>query len=114
MSQDQITETLILLKKIWVLFLFVLLAMGMLTENYFPGERETPEKGEEILWNLQQLFFFGLMSIGFLIDIVQMRGDRNKAFIFLFLSLMLGGLAGMAGAMQYRLLALVLGLGPIE
>ena len=42
------------------------------------------------------------MGAGFLIDLVRMREDRNKAFIFLLLSVLLGGFSGGIGAIQYQ------------
>ena len=58
--------------------------------------------GRKVLGDLQRLFFFSLMGLGFLIDLVRMREDRNKAFIFLLLSLFLGGFSGGVGAIQYQ------------
>ena len=57
------------------------------------------------------LFFFSLMGLGFLIDLVRMREDRNKAFIFLFLSLLLGSLSGGVGAIQYQVFNFIVGGG---
>ena len=51
------------------------------------------------------------MGLGFLIDLVRMREDRNKAFIFLFLSLILGGFSGGIGAIQYWAFRYFLGEG---
>ena len=67
--------------------------------------------GRKILNDLQRLFFFALMGAGFLIDLVRMREDRNKAFIFLLLSLLLGGFSGGIGAIQYQAFYHVLGGG---
>ena len=58
--------------------------------------------GRKVLSDLQRLFFFSLMGVGVLIDLVRMREDRNKAFIFLLLSLLLGGFSGGVGAIQYQ------------
>ena len=44
------------------------------------------------------------MGMGFLIDLVRMRQDRGQAFLFLALSLAVGGFAGGVGALQYRAL----------
>ena len=67
--------------------------------------------GRKVLGDLQRLFFFSLMGLGFLIDLVRMREDRNKAFIFLLLSLLLGGFSGGIGAIQYQAFYHVLGGG---
>jgi len=42
------------------------------------------ELGRKVLSDLQRLFFFSLKGLGVLNDLVRMRQDRNKAFIFLF------------------------------
>ena len=65
--------------------------------------------GRKILSDLQRLFFFSLMGLGFLIDLVRMREDRNKAFIFLLLSLFLGGFSGGLGAIQYQVFNFIVG-----
>ena len=67
--------------------------------------------GRKVLGDLQRLFFFSLMGLGFLIDLVRMREDRNKAFIFLLLSLFLGGFSGGVGAIQYQVFNLIVGGG---
>ena len=105
MSQETIAETLILLKRVWVLFLIAVYCMGFINEYKFPGLREEPLEGEAILWNVQRVLFFGLMCVGFLIDAVQMRENRQKAFLFLFLSLILGGLSGWISAIQFQVLS---------
>ena len=65
--------------------------------------------GRKVLGDLQRLFFFSLMGLGFLIDLVRMREDRNKAFIFLLLSLFLGGFSGGVGAIQYQVFNFIVG-----
>jgi len=65
--------------------------------------------GRKVLGDLQRLFFFSLMGLGFLIDLVRMREDRNKAFIFLLLSLFLGGFSGGLGAIQYQVFNFIVG-----
>ena len=67
--------------------------------------------GRKVLSDLQRLFFFSLMGMGVLIDLVRMRQDRNKAFIFLFLSLLLGSFSGGIGAIQYWVFHYFLGEG---
>ena len=67
--------------------------------------------GRKVLGDLQRLFFFSLMGLGFLIDLVRMREDRNKAFIFLLLSLFLGGFSGGVGAIQYQVFKFFVGEG---
>ena len=67
--------------------------------------------GRKVLSDLQGLFFFSLMGVGFLIDLVRMREDRNKAFIFLLLSLFLGGFSGGVGSIQYQVFDFFVGGG---
>ncbi len=109
MTQKKLTETLTLLKKVWALFLIAVYFIGFMNEYHFPGVREEPLEGESILWNVQRVLFFGLMFVGFLVDAVQMREDRQKAFLFLFLSLVLGGLASWISAIQFQALSSVFG-----
>ena len=73
-----------------------------MNEYHFPGFRDEPLRGEEMFWKVERVLFFGLMAVGFLADIVQLRIDRSKAYLFLFLSLFLGGLSSTFGAYQFR------------
>ena len=96
---------------LWAFFLIVLYVCSFLTEYHYPHKEEEMVVGRKILNDLQRLFFFALMGAGFLIDLVRMREDRNKAFIFLLLSLLLGGFSGGIGAIQYQAFYYVLGGG---
>lgn len=111
MTQGKQEDTLILLKRVWVLFLIAVYFVGLMNEYHFPGMREEPLEGESILWNAQRVLFFGLMFVGFLVDAVQMREDRQKAFLFLLLSLVLGGLASGISAIQLQVISYVSSLG---
>ena len=113
MPDEKTAQALELLKKVWVLFLVALYMCGFYTELHFPGVREKPLVQEKVLMDAQKVLFFGLMVVGFLVDMVQMREDRNKAFIFLFLSLFLGGLAGVIGGLQFQAMAAVFGVSPL-
>jgi hypothetical protein len=104
-TQEKLADTLILLKRVWVLFLIAVYFIGFMNEYHFPGMREEPLEGEAILWNVQRVLFFGLMFVGFLVDAVQMREDRQKAFLFLFLSLVLGGLSSWISVIQLQVLS---------
>ena len=95
-------ETLGLLQKIWSLFLISMYFACFMNEYHFPGFREEPLEGEAIFWEVQRVLFFGLMALGFLIDLVQLRMAHSKAYLFLFLSLILGGLSSALGAYQFR------------
>ncbi len=106
---ERYEETVILLQKVWVFFVIALYCAGFMNEYHFPGAREEPLEKEEILWNAQRVLFFAVMFAGLLIDVVRMRVDRDKAFVFLFLSLALGGLSGAISALQYQALAALFG-----
>jgi len=103
-SQEKTAETLALLHRVWALFLIAVYFAGFMDEYHFPGNRSEPLEPEAILWNVQRVLFFGLMFVGFLIDLVQMREDRHKAFLFLFLSLLLGGFSGWISTIQCKIL----------
>ena len=94
---------------LWAFFLTVLYVCSFLIEYHYPQEEEKVLVGKKILNDLQRLFYFALMGIGFLIDLVRMREDRKKAFIFLLLSFLLGGFSGGVGAIQYNLFSYIAG-----
>ena len=96
---------------LWTFFLTILYVCSFLTEYRFPIKQEEIVVGEKILEDLQKLFFFALMGLGFLIDLVRMRKDKNNAFVFLFLTLLLGGLSGGIGALQAQFVFYVTGEG---
>ena len=100
MSRYQIEETKELLLKIWAVLLLGLYEVGFLHEKMLV--QQTLEASEEILPNISKLLFFALMFVSFLVDIVEMREDRNKAYRFLLLSLFLGGLSATISAIQYH------------
>jgi hypothetical protein len=108
-KEPQVEATLILLKKIWVFFLVGLYAACLYNEYLFPGSREEPLKGEDILWKIERVLFFGLMGLGLLTDVVQIRIDRSKAFLFLFTSLILGGLCNLIAQGQMKVLRFIFG-----
>ena len=108
--EPQLEETLMLLKKIWVVFLVGLYTACLYNEYIFPGIREgEPLAGEAIWWNIERVLFFGLMGLGLLTDIVQIRIDRSKAFLYLFASLMLGGLCNLIAMGQMKVLRIFIG-----
>ncbi len=109
-KQPQVEETLILLKKIWVVVLVGIYAACLYSEYRFPGVREgEPLEGEAILLKIQRVLFFGLMGLGFLTDIVQIRIDRSKAFFYLFASLILGGMCSFIAMGQMKVLNFFIG-----
>ena len=107
MSSYQIEETKELLLKVWAVLLLGLYGVGFLHEKMLV--QQTLEASEAILPDIAKLLFFGLMFVSFLIDIVEMREDRNKAYRFLLLSLLLGGISATISAMQYHAWAWMLG-----
>jgi hypothetical protein len=64
---------------------------------------------ESVLPDVGKVLFLGLLFVAFLIDIVEMRENKDKAYQFLFLSLIAGGFSATISAMQYHLLAGLLG-----
>ncbi len=110
MAHEKIAETLTLLHRVWALFLIAVYFAGYMDEYHFPGNRQEPLEAEAILWNAQRVLFFGLMFVGFLIDLVQMREDRHKAFLFLFLSLILGGFSSWISAIHCKIFLQLFGV----
>ena len=108
-AREKIEQTEQFMLMLWTTFLIILFVCSFLAEYHFPGEREEVAAGEMILNDLQKLFFFALMGIGFLIDLVRMRENRNNAFVFLLVTLLLGGLSGGIGAMQFQFISHVMG-----
>jgi hypothetical protein len=106
-SRYQIEETKELLLKIWAVLLLGLYGVGILHEKMLV--QQTLEASEEILPDIAKLLFFALMFVSFLVDIVEMREDRNKAYRFLLLSLFLGGLSATISSIQYHTWAWIFG-----
>ena len=110
-TREKIEHTERFLLLLWTAFLIVLYACSFLTEYYFSGEQEETVAGKKILNDLQKLFFFALMGVGFLIDLVRMREDKNKAFVFLLLTLVIGGFSGGIGSLQFYFISIIMGGG---
>ncbi len=102
-DKAKLEETFQFIKMIWALFMAALYITSFIDEYRFPGERTQPLEGEEAIWLVQNVLFFGLMGLGFLADMVQIKIDKGKAFLFLSMSLVLGGLSSTVGALQFRL-----------
>ena len=100
MASYNIEQTRELLLRVWSVLLMGLYGVGFLREKILVQQAE-PLKAD-VLPDIAKLFFFALMFVAFLIDIVEMREDREKAYRFLFLSLVLGGLSATISAMQYH------------
>jgi len=106
-ASHQIEQTKELLLKVWTVLLMGLYGAGFLKEKWLV--QQAVESTEDVLPDVAKLLFFALMFVSFLIDIVEMREDKEKAYRFLFLSLILGGLSATISAMQFHALAWVLG-----
>ena len=107
MASYNIEKTKELLLKVWSVLLVGLYGVGFLREKILFQQAE-PLKAD-VLPDIAKLFFFALMFVAFLIDIVEMRENNEKAYRFLFLSLMLGGFSATISATQYHALSWVLG-----
>lgn len=109
--KDKIEQTERFMRLLWTIFLIILYACSFFIEYNFSGEQEEVPAGKVILTDLQHLFFFALMGMGFLIDLVRMRENRNNAYIFLLMTLFLGGFSGGIGAMQAQFILNIMGRG---
>lgn len=107
MASEQIEQTKELLLRVWTVLLMGLYGVGFLREKMLV--QQAVESTEEVLPDVAKLLFFALMFVAFLMDIVAMREDKEKAYRFLLLSLMLGGLSATISAMQYHAFAWVIG-----
>ena len=104
-AREKIEQTKRFMLMLWTAFLIILYTCSFLSEYHFPNEREEIIAGEMILNDLQKLCFFALMGLGFLIDLVRMRENKDNAFVFLLLALLLGGFSGGIGAMQSQVIS---------
>ena len=109
MTEYNLEETKILLRQVWAFMLMVLYGIGILQERSIGQQTETVQAVESILPDMAKVIFFGLIFVSFLIDIVEMREDKEKAYQFLFLSLVAGGLSATISAAQYQILNGILG-----
>ena len=86
--------------------------MGLYGVGFFQEKmlvEKVIENTKEVLPDIAKLLFFALMFVSFLIDIVEMRENKDKAYRFLLLSLILGGLSATFSAMQYHALTSLMG-----
>ena len=107
MASYNIDQTMELLLRVWSVLLMVLYGIGFLREKMLVQQAEALKV--DVLSDVAKLFFFALMFVAFLIDIVEMRENKEKAYRFLFLSLMLGGFSATISAMQYHVISWVIG-----
>ena len=109
MADINLDETKILLRQVWTFMLMGLYGIGVFQERAVTLQAEAAQATESILPNVAKVLFLGLLFVSFLIDLVEMREDKDKAYQFLFLSLIAGGLSATISAMQYHALAGILG-----
>ena len=102
MANINLDETKILLRQVWAFMLIGLYGIGGFQEHVVNLQAEALPAAESILPDVAKVLFFGLLFVSFLIDIVEMREDKDKAYQFLFLSLVVGGMSATISAMQYQ------------
>ena len=93
MANINLDETKILLRQVWAFMLIGLYGIGGFQEHAVNLQAEALPAAESILPDVAKVLFFGLLFVSFLIDIVEMREDKDKAYQFLFLSLVVGGMS---------------------
>ena len=111
MAEYNLEETKILLRQVWAFMLMGLYGIGVFQERWVNLQVEGTQAAESFLPDVAKVLFFGLIFVSFLIDIVEMREDKNKAYQFLFLSLLAGGLSAPVGALQYQIIIWFAGAG---
>jgi hypothetical protein len=104
-------ETKILLRQVWTFMLMGLYGIGVFQERFVVSHTGGAEQVASILPDVGKVIFFGLIFVSFLIDIVEMREDKEKAYQFLFLSLIAGGLSATISAAQYHFVTWLAGAG---
>ena len=109
MADINLDETKILLRQVWAFMLMGLYGIGVFQERAVTLQAEAAQATESILPDVAKVLFLGLLFVSLLIDLVEMREDKDKAYQFLFLSLIAGGLSATISAMQYHALAGILG-----
>ena len=109
MADINLDETKILLRQVWAFMLMGLYGIGVFQERAVTLQAEAAQATESILRDVAKVLFFGLLFVSLLIDLVEMREDKDKAYQFLFLSLIAGGLSATISAMQYHALVEILG-----
>lgn len=111
MASINLDETKILLRQVWAFMLMGLYGIGIFQERAVVLQAGAAQAAESILPDVAKVIFLGLLFVSFLIDIVEMREDKDKAYQFLFLSLVAGGLSATISAMQYHAFVRIFGGG---
>jgi len=100
-------ETKTLLRQVWAFLLMGLYGIGIFQERAL--QAEAAQAAEAVLPDMAKVIFFALVFVSFLVDVVEMREDKNRAYQFLFLSLVAGGLSATISAAQYHVLVGIFG-----
>ena len=87
MASYNLEETKILLRQAWTFLLMGLYGIGIFQERSVVLQTAAAQAAESIFSDMAKVIFFALIFVSFLIDIVEMREDKNRAYQFLFLSL---------------------------
>mgnify|MGYP006430739621 FL=1 len=109
MTSYNLEETKILLRQVWTFLLMGLYGIGIFQERSVVLQTAVDQAAESFFSDVAKVIFFALVFVSFLIDIVEMREDRDRAYQFLFLSLVAGGLSATISAVQYNVLAQIFG-----
>ena len=109
MANINLEETKMLLRQVWTFMLMGLYGIGVFQERALTLQVEAAQATESILPDVAKVLFLGLLFVSFLIDLVEMREDKEKAYQFLFLSLIAGGLSATISAIQYHALVEIFG-----
>jgi hypothetical protein len=110
-ASNNLDETKILLRQVWAFMLMGLYGIGGFQEYTVKLQAKALPAAESILPDMAKVLFLGLLFVSFLIDIVEMREDKDKAYQFLFLTLVVGGMSATISAMQYQVFIWVIGKG---
>ena len=81
-----------------------LYGIGIFQARVLTLQPELVTAQESILPDVSKVIFFGLLFVSFLIDIVEMREDKDKAYQFLFLSLVAGGFSAPVSTLQFKVI----------
>ena len=109
MTSYNLEESKILLRQVWTFLLMGLYGIGIFQERSVVLQTAAAQAAESIFSDMAKVIFFALIFVSFLIDIVEMREDKNRAYQFLFLSLVAGGFSATISAVQYNVLARIFG-----
>jgi len=102
MKDEELSEAVVQIQCIWALLMLALYAAGFIDARMFSESRGAFPEREEILVNVQRLFFFGVMGVGFLIDLVRMRINRSYAYQYLLLSLLMGSFSELISGWHWK------------